>query len=476
MASVFRRLLQRGMAFPLVQTISSTLWGGAGTVRETFAGEWQVADRYALAGKVKRSPLAHSGVYTSINVISSDIAKLPARIMRPRTGGGGREEHTAHPLNRLLRKPNRFQTSLQFFQQYYASKLWTGNTYVVLMRDERGVPKEMYVLDPRTTSPALTEDGSLWYLVKADRMNRLEQDTYITARDILHDRGVTLFHPLVGVSPLFAAAVSASIGNSITGHSEKFFENLARTSGVLTTAGEIPTDTADRLKRDWDSNYSGNGFGKVAVLGSGLTWTPLTMNAVDAQLIEQLRWSVEDIGRVYRVPAFMLGETKITYRNSEQLSRMYFQGCLSYHIEATEQCFKDKFELDPSYDVEFDLSPLFRLETDLRYSTHERALRSGIKSINEVRAEEDLPPVKGGEEPRLQMQYIPLSQVNDAANSDDDASKPKPAPAPTPDPADDEGDDDAEDKGAADADLVEAVYARLLSKVKNATSGEVSGG
>ncbi len=467
--SIFKSLL-----IPTVQSFFSSLWGGVGLgPRETFPGEWQTSSRAATGGSMRKSPLAHSAVYTCINVIASDVAKLTLRVMRPRENDkyGGREVHTHHPLMKVLSKPNHYQTSLQFFQHYLASKLWTGNAYVLLFRDGRGVPESMHVMDPTTVTPAITEDGSLWYMVKADRLNKLPEDTYIPARDIIHDRAVTLFHPLIGVSPLYAAAVSASIGNNISANSEAFFQNMSRASGTLTAPAEIPPATAERLKKEWENNYAGLGFGKVAVLGAGIEWKPLNMTAVDAQLIEQLRFTVEDIGRVYRVPSFMLGETKLTYRNSEQLTRMYFQGCLSYHIEALEQCFNAKFEMSGGSKVEFDLSPLFRMETDLRYDTHQKALTVGIKSINEVRAEEDLPPVDGGDEPRLQMQYVPLSMANVAQQNAPAPNSPA-QPASSEKPEDDENDTE-DDNGERASDeyitaarlRLESAYMRILAEV-----------
>ena len=439
----------RGIISSAIQQVYSALWGGAGVgPRETFAGQWQSSSRDMTGTMTSKSPLSHSAVYTCINNIASDISKLTLRVMRPRSTGGF-EPHFNHPVFRVLNKPNHYQTSLQFLLQYIGSKMWTGNAYVILFRDARGVVESMHVLDPTTVTPAITTDGSVWYMVKANNLNNLSEDTYIPARDILHDRAITLFHPLIGVSPLFAAAVSAMTGNSISANSELFFSNMSRASGTLTAPGEIPQSTADRLKKEWDGNYAGLGFGKVAVLGAGITWTPLTMTAVDAQLIEQLRWTVEDIGRVYRVPGFMLGETKMTYKNSEQLSRYYFSNCLSHHIESLEQCFDQKFEMKDGNEIKFDLSPLFRMETDLRYETHTKALTSGIKSINEVRAEEDLPPVKGGEEPRLQMQYIPLSMIDLALSANTSNAPKKPAADPGNMPAD-PGDMPAEPTPPAD--------------------------
>lgn len=395
-----------------VHNLISPLYGTGAAPHEPYAGAWQESSRTGSGACAPKSSLAHSAVYTCINNISSDLAKLTLRVMRPRALPAGSptslEEHSLHPIAALLKKPNRYQTSYQFLQYYFMSKLYRGNTYILLFRDGRGVPDQMHILHPDDTTVVLDTEGDVWYRIKATPLNRLGEDQYVPSRNVIHDRAVCLFHPLVGVSPLFAAGVSASIGNSITSNSDMFFKNMSRSSGVLTSPGEIPKPIADRLKAEWDNNYNGLGFGKVAVLGSGLEWKPLTINAVDAQLVEQLRFSVEDVARVYRVPYFMLAESKQTHRSSEQSARLYFQGCLSSHIESAEQCFTGKFELSGGSVVRFDTSSLFRLETDLRFESHQKALTSGIKSINEVRAEEDLPPVKGGESPRLQMQYVPI--------------------------------------------------------------------
>lgn len=455
------RSVRKGF-IPFAQSVFASMFGGAGAgVREPYAGAWQNGDE--IRAHQRKSPLAHSAVYTCINIIASDISKLPLRVKRPRGSSPGMEEHPNHPINRVLRVPNRYQTALQFLLYYFASKLWTGNTYVLLFRDARGVVESMHVIDPSTVTPSITKEGDVWYMVKATNLNGLTEDTYIPARDILHDRAMTLFHPLIGVSPLYAAAVSANIGNSISANSEQFFANMSRASGVLSAPAEIPPATADRLKREWDGNYSGLGFGKVAVLGSGIEWKPLAINAADAQLIEQLRFTVEDIGRVYRVPSFMLGElAKQTYRNSEQSARMYYQGCLSHHIESAEQCFTSKFEMEGGVRVVFDLAPLFRMESDVRYETHAKALTAGIKSINEVRAEEDLPPVKGGEEPRMQVQYVPISMTPTPG-------QPMPGqPAPgAPEPEDDdEGEDDDEAPDDASGDDAKQVSEEGLAVVR----------
>lgn len=407
-----RAAVERGFSTPSGSNVGSWLWGagaGAGVPHEPFAGAWQ--RNVECANGAGPNILAYGAVYSCINIISSDVSRLPLRVLRL-SEKGNREPHVNSPYFRLMLTPNGFQTMQQFLQHYMCSKLITGNTYVLLLRDSRGVVNEMYVLDPRRVQVLVTEEGDIYYRLAQDPVNGVDRELTVPARDILHDRMSPFWSPLVGVSPLFSAAVTAMMGARIQMNSEQFFANMSRTSGVLVTPNKMEAATAKRLQAEWEQNYSGKGLGRTAVLTNGLDYKPLGyVNANEATLVDQLRWSNENIGQIYRVPNHKLGGiNKTTFRNAEQMAREYYNDCLAYHLESIENCFDRALGLSGTgTEIEFDLRSMFRMETDARYTAHHVALNAGFKSINEVRAEEDLPPVKGGEEPRVQMQNIPLS-------------------------------------------------------------------
>ena len=160
------------------------------------------------------------------------------------------------------------------------------------------------------------------------------------------------------------------------------------------------------------------------MLGEGLEWQPLTITAVDSQLIEQLRWTGDDVARVYRVPTFMLGDlSKSTYKNSEQMQRTYYSGCLQYHIEALEARFDAGLEVEPRHGIEFRIENMLRTEIDVRFEAYAKALQSSWLTINEVRAEERRSKIAGGDEPMVQIQYAPLSQIIDGTAAAANAPK-----------------------------------------------------
>jgi HK97 family phage portal protein len=397
-----------------MQDVAGISWmGGAlpplshGYVHEPYAGAWQQNRECFGQGGI------FSAVYACITTISSDIAKLPPRIRRANDDGSS-ESHEQHPAARVLWSPNAYQTHVDFWGQFMTSCLFTGNTYAFLVRDARNVISQMHLLDPRLTRPMLAPDGSIWYRTTQKQIVDVIQAEYIPSRDILHHRLLSLAHPLCGVSPLFAAGYSAQTGQVIQQNSLAFFSNMSRASGVLTTPDKIHPDQLTRIKAEWEQNFKAGALGRTAVLSGGLKWEPLSINAADAQLIEQLRWNVEDVARCFRVPMYMISDAaKISYKNSEQLARNYYAQTLQYHLESIEARIEQVFDLTGKIYCEFDLDSLLRMELDVRMTAYKEAINAGVMTINEARRREQLPPKEGGDEPLVQMQYIPLSRVGE---------------------------------------------------------------
>jgi len=372
-------------------------------------GAWQ---RNLHSPYMAQELIAFSAVYACINSIASDISKLPSMVYTVDPDTGAKKAQRNDYYVALMQKPNEYQTQADFLYAFVQSYLFQGNTYCYCIRNRRDEITAMHILNPYRVVPLIADDGSIYYRVNEDLLAQTEVGQVVPARDIIHHRLPLLpGYPLVGVTPIFAAAASSAVGLKILQNSQQFFANNARPGGMLVSDVKIADPEAQRIRQDFDSAYRGDGTGKTALLSGGLKWEPLTITAQDAQLIEQLRWSVEDVARVFRVPTFMLGDmTKVSYRNTEQLNRTYLSGCLNTHIEALQQRLQAAFEFGPGFGFEFDLSAFLRTEIDTRFTAYQTALNSGWQSINEVRAQEGLEPIDGGEVPRVQVQYVPIDQ------------------------------------------------------------------
>jgi len=401
-------------------------------ISEPYAGAWQNNDSWTID-----NVLAHPTVYAVITLISSDIGKLPWGASQERNGIWRPFNDPA--IDRLLKRPNRYQNHIQFKNWWVMSRCIRGNAYALKERDRTGRVVALYLLDPGRVTPLVAEDGSVYYQLGQDFLNDQPlAGVTVPASEIIHDRMNCLFHPLVGVSPLYASGTAASQGLQIQNSSKKFFENGARPSGILSAPGQISDETAGRLKEAWATNFTGDNAGKVAVLGDSLKFEPMTMTAVDAELIKQLGWTDQAICSTFHVPAYKVGvAAPPSYNNIEALTQDYYSQCLQAHIEDMELALTEGLELAPGIGIELDLDVLFRMDGLTMVKMLREAVAGGILSPDEARSRVNLGPVEGGNTPYLQQQNYSLAALA-RRDAKEDPFATAPQPEPEPEPEDDE--------------------------------------
>lgn len=396
---------------------------GGWRILEARPGAWQMNVEVD-----KESVLAFHAVFACMTLIARDIAKLRVKLVQ-KDEAGIWSEVTNPAYSPVLRKPNGYQTRIQFWESWILSKLSCGNTYVLKVRDGRGVVAQMHVLDPMRVKPLIADDGSVFYEVQPDNLSASKNPITIPAREIIHDRFNTLFHPLVGLSPIFANGLAATQGLKIQNNSATFFGNASIPGGVLSAPGAISDDTAKRLKEYWEDNYSGRGAGKVAVLGDGLTYERMVMTSVDAQLVEQLKWTAEVVCSTFHVPPYKIGIGQMpTYNNIQALNVEYYSQCLQSLIEDAEICLDEGLGMAEGIGTEFDLDGLLRMDSVAQMEVMDKA--KGIFSPNEMRRRFDLAPKNGGDSVFLQEQNYSLEALAKRDARPDPWSKAEAAPQP----------------------------------------------
>ena len=419
-----------------VKALSAVPSGGGGwfgIIRESFSGAFQ--QNVAIDGP--RDILSFSGVFAPLTLIGSDIAKLRIKLVEEDADGICTEIKKNSPWLPVLRKPNRYQTRIKFIEQWIISKLLHGNAYILKQRDRRGIVVAMYLLDAQRVTPLVAEDGSVYYQLSRDDLSELKSAVTVPASEIIHDRMVCLWHPLVGISPIYACGMSATMGNRIQRNSTNFFNNMSRPSGQLTAPGTISTETAARLKTEFEANFSGANIGRLLVAGDGLKYEAMTVPAQLAQLIEQLKWTVEDCARSFQMPLFMVGGPITAGSTVAALLQLYYSGCLQSLIESAEACLDEGLALPAGYYTEFDLDGLLRMDQSAQMTMLSDGVKGSILAPDEARAKLNRKPVPGGASPMIQQQNYSLQAIakRDALADPFATAKPATPAAPMPDAA-----------------------------------------
>jgi HK97 family phage portal protein len=357
-----------------------------------------------------------SAAWACVNLLAGTIASLPLMVYR--TDKEGRRTVAAdHSLYRVLHdSPNADQTALDFWEFVCACLEMQGNSYCEVERGSDGrVIALSPPLAPELVSVRRAGNGDLEYRWTQGRTQRRE-----TQQRILHIRGFG-GSPLGGLSTLSFGRQAFGLAKSINTAARATFANGVRPSGVMTLDKALTKEQRNDAEALLQEKYQGTmNAGVPMLLDNGLKWQTITINPEDAQMLESRAFSVEEICRFFGVPPHMVGHTdKSTSWGTglEQQTLAFQKFTLRRRLKRIEMALEKQL-LTPrdradGITIEFNLEGLLRADSKSRAEFYNAGLQNGWFTINEVRGLENMPPVEGGDVPRMQMQNVPISGTSD---------------------------------------------------------------
>lgn len=230
--------------------------------------------------------------------------------------------------------------------------------------------------------------------------------------------------PLRGINPISVAAEAIGLSISAEEYAARFFDQDSTPRGLLTTDANLNDQQADTLAARWEKKSAGlRNAHRTAVLGSGAKFQAISVNPSDAQLLEERKFQVNEIARLFGVPPHMVGDVERSTSwgsGIEEQTLGFLQFTLQPHIRRFEQAINTALlmrELTGRY-VKFDLDGLLRGTTLRRYQAY--AIGYGrFLTTNDIRRDEDLPPIEGGDELVSLPGVLPLSQTGGLPGQND---------------------------------------------------------
>jgi len=375
----------------------------------------EVVGSYSASGEAvtQSSALALSAVWACVNLIAGTTATLPFMVYRENTEGQ-RVPARDHPLYRVLHdSPNFDQTAVDFWEWISASLELYGNAYARIAKNDAGQIVSIYPIAPQFMGVKRAPDGGIEYEWTEDgKLYRRRE------RDVMHIRGFG-GHPLGGLSTLQFARGALGIAQAQERASAATFQNAMRPSGLLVVPDSLQPDQREKLEERLVNKFMGTlNAGRPMVLEHGIQWQQLTISPEDAQMLESRHFSVEEIARFFGVPPFMIGHTEKSTSwgtGIEQQTIGFQKFTLRRRLKRIEQAVSKQL-MTPSdraagITVEFNLEGLLRADSAGRSAFYSTMTQIGAMTINEVREKENLPPVLGGDVPRMQMQNIPITEA-----------------------------------------------------------------
>jgi HK97 family phage portal protein len=209
---------------------------------------------------------------------------------------------------------------------------------------------------------------------------------------------------------------------------QTYFGLGARLGGVVMHPESLGDEAIRNIRESFHKQYSSpQNFHELLILEEGMKYEQFNVRADEAQFLESRSFSVEDIGRCFKIPPHLLGVLKESnYSNIEQMAREFITQTVTPWLVNFESAYALKL-LKPeewgSYYFQHDLSSNLRGDPETRLKSYALGIQNGIFSPNDCRRMENL-------DPRGPEGYLYLQPVNLAISPWDPAQAKPPAKDP----------------------------------------------
>ena len=325
-----------------------------------------------------REAMTLASTYRSFQILATAVSQLSVDVWRG-------DEALDTPS--LIKNPDVWgEPRAAFLESTTTSLAATGNSYWRLFRTEPGAPVLNMQLLP-AAEVAVHED--------LRRPGRVAEYSWRGERlkpwEVQHLKLLRVPGTLYGLGPIQAAAADLRGAMDVRDYATGWFQNSGQPSGVLKTDQRLNSEEAAEYRDQWHETPAG----RVRVLGQGLDFVPFLLKPADAQWLENQRFSVTQIARLFGIPATYLlaaiDGTSMNYTNQEQVDIAFVRFTLMAYLREIEMAFSAV--LPRGQEARFNVDALLRTDTKTRMETYEIGLRAGIYTHEWVQRTERLPIV-----------------------------------------------------------------------------------
>lgn len=361
-----------------------------------------------------RKALGIPAVYTCVDIKSSDIAMLPRHLYK-RIAAGREKVADDDQLYLVKSSPNEHMNAFDFWRLLLIDKYLWGNGYALKNVNEYGRPESYTLLKPYEVD--VYQDPNTGQVVYSD----LNNDQVYPPNRIIHLKGFT-FDGVKGVSVITLARLAFQKGYSIDKFAAHFYHNKTNLAGWI----EYPEwfedgSQQDKLLETWRRKYQGYGKSDVAVLAGGTKYHPITMSMTNAQFIENNKFSLEQIGMLFRIPPTRLGFLDNANRSNMEGTFLEYaiftlqSECVQLEQELNRKIIRPSQRNTHYWKIE--LKGLLRGDTKSQAEWINTMINRGIMTPNEVRELQDLNPLPEGDRLLFPMNMIYGDRMDDYIDS-----------------------------------------------------------
>ena len=328
--------------------------------------------------------LQHAWVSVCIDILTRNVARAEYEVSK-----NGKVLND-HPVSKLFRYPNSQLSRFDLWKQTCAwwsldgeAFWWFGDDYSC------GVPKELFILNPRRMQHVV-ENGKVIKWVYTDEHSG--RPTIILPDEIIHFKDWNPWNEYRGVSPLVSLGLEVEQDLLAARQNTGLLKEGGVPKGLLKTDQVLTENEAEMLARTWDKKYGHGMKNRVAVLGKGTEYQPLTFSPDVLKLYDMKKWNLYTILAKYGIPPRIANiqdsKSSLSGTDTDSQQRAFWNFTLIPLLKNFEQIlevqFYRRFKLDFSGTFNLEMIPELQESEDAQSNRDIAEINAGLKTINDV--------------------------------------------------------------------------------------------
>ena len=357
------------------------------------------------------SALVVGAVYRAVNLRADTMSVMPVQYQKRDYDGGNfvtDMRGLGKRINYLLQEePNPIMSATDMWKLVEINRLFYGNAFVYIERDEFGFPLHLWLVKTGGYNINTGTFASIVFLTD----HGYETLTNVPREDVLHFPNTFRYqNGIWGISTLQYAIETLSLNRTLR---QQALETAAKGGRVKLIIGEEkPTQGQGTLaygmfNKDTMNEYAEelqrkmwSGHDILAIRGLDKCQN-ISMTSAEMQMFEQTGATNDDVSRYFGCPRPLLMLDTNSHYNDYQNATMEFHtrtilpqktgnekeigrkliGFKDYGVRRIHICEKPLLAMDPERQAKVD----------------QLNLQTGAKTVNEIRAEHDMPAVEKGD-------------------------------------------------------------------------------
>ena len=362
-----------------------------------------------FGNKFEGSATSLSAFYSALELISNSIAILPIVIKRDN------EIDKNHHLNFLFK--DMLISKYNFMKMMINDVILYGNAYAYIERGTDGTPLNLIYCEHGSTTTIYNKSNQdIFYQIPFLRKGNIES---INVIHLYKDSN----NGIEGRSLITYANQIIKLSQATDKAASKYYSSGCALQGALTIKG-ARKNAKEQARQAFQETHGDRGSGLV-ILDDDMSYTPISSNANDSQMLEARTFNVQEIARFFNINPILLGDKDgASYASIELANIEFVTHTLMPYIVMIEEEFNRKLVKPSESNIRIDIDEKFLMMRGDMHTTSEyltKLTSGGIITINEAREQLGLTAVEGGDE--IIMPYTKIEDNKLTNTNDEDGNK-----------------------------------------------------